>query len=823
MKVRHTSTQISCSTARRYGGIVLTALFALSLVAGLFVLVRLQARAQAGPESVEAGLTVSKVANAALASPGDRLTYTIRMDSDLPSTEVWMTDTLPSGLTLDTGSFVIEGKSGSHGWSGNTITWTSPSFGDGNFAIITFSASISDQFEGELLNTVQVTSAGELITDSWSTSVVSGLLYSQIRSPNMDTHISEKGSRTVTGIAWRSGTEVPYVTDDTVLRLDPVAGNEWSYWARWNEVESAASYLLQESTDPNFGSLTANESVGSPQYLVAKAPGEEGTYYYRVQAVSAEPGVVPGRWSNVVSVTLPLSAQAAGASPLGASAVSQEEAVVNVRTGPADSIESSTWYTAQVTPTAWGGWEWSYDWSLPEVESTQYLIQSRAGETGPEDTITVTLDNLAFYTYLPLIARRHPPIPYEPTLYDIDNEDHDRAYQITWSYEHTSPVVPDPVTYTLQEAADSAFTDPTNYYPGGDEHYDMTDPDEEKTAERYYYRVRGHNAYGPGEWSNVVSTIIGRPPYAPELWVFDPNQDGDITVNWTYDYDYPEVDSYTLWEAEDDSFTDPKVFEVTGTSKERGDRPDGTCYKVRGNNTFGAGPWSNVVCIEVKTGLMDDFDDPDSGWELRRTSAPDFDVCDIDYDDGRLETEIDDMGDFALFSPMVDAPEMPYKITLKSRVKEWVDAPAYGIVFRGNKGDPCPVKRSNADDDDGCFYHYFRINISIDPGSRSGSGGHMRYEVKRIERHEGTKGKAKGDDLGNGYSNIDYATDWNGWNTWEVEVHDDRFHVYVNDEFLGTFYGSQYGSDRQFGILTSMNEYGPTVFEHEYFYVERID
>ncbi len=54
-------------------------------------------------------------------------------------------------------------------------------------------------------------------------------------------------------------------------------------------------------------------------------------------------------------------------------------------------------------------------------------------------------------------------------------------------------------------------------------------------------------------------------------------------------------------------------------------------------------------------------------------------------------------------------------------------------------------------------------------------------------------------------------------------MYEDYFRIYVNDHYLDTFYDDDYAGNRHFGILTSAYEYSPSVFEHEYFYVERIN
>jgi uncharacterized repeat protein (TIGR01451 family) len=109
-----------------------------------------------------------------------------------------------------------------------------------------------------------------------------------------------------------------------------------------------------------------------------------------------------------------------------------------------------------------------------------------------------------YYRYFPFIFKRWPPTPYAPTLNNIDNTDEDGDYTVSWSYNDDNPDVPDPTTYTLHEATGADFTDPTEYYPISGTSYAFTDKDNGT----YYYRVRGHNEYGPGEWSNVESTTV---------------------------------------------------------------------------------------------------------------------------------------------------------------------------------------------------------------------------------------------------------------------------------------------------------------------------
>ncbi len=116
-----------------------------------------------------------------------------------------------------------------------------------------------------------------------------------------------------------------------------------------------------------------------------------------------------------------------------------------------------------------------------------------------------------YYRYFPIIFKRWPPIPYAPTLNNIDNTDENGDYTVSWSYNDDNPDVPDPTAYTLQEATDANFTNPTEYYHdgSGNTSHEFTDQDEGT----YYYRVQGHNEYGPGEWSNVRSATVVSPDF----------------------------------------------------------------------------------------------------------------------------------------------------------------------------------------------------------------------------------------------------------------------------------------------------------------------
>lgn len=126
------------------------------------------------------------------------------------------------------------------------------------------------------------------------------------------------------------------------------------------------------------------------------------------------------------------------------------------------------------------------------------------GEHSISDTVTFVLAGPR-YVYLPLVARRWPPIPYPPSI-GVTTPDLGGNYTVSWTYgAHASVTIP--TSYELQEALDASFSAATSYtLPGSTYAYNFTD----KPGGMYYYRVRGHNAYGAGEWSQTVSASVSR-------------------------------------------------------------------------------------------------------------------------------------------------------------------------------------------------------------------------------------------------------------------------------------------------------------------------
>ncbi|RMG27204.1 MAG: hypothetical protein D6732_20420 [Methanobacteriota archaeon] len=105
-----------------------------------------------------------------------------------------------------------------------------------------------------------------------------------------------------------------------------------------------------------------------------------------------------------------------------------------------------------------------------------------------------------FHVFLPIVAKRWPPIPNPPVLYVIENADYDRFYIVNWQ---SSPLAD---TYVLEEATDIAFSNAKVVYSGQDLSWSVSTPG--KIPGTYYYRVKAQNSWGASVWSDPQNIII---------------------------------------------------------------------------------------------------------------------------------------------------------------------------------------------------------------------------------------------------------------------------------------------------------------------------
>ena len=356
-------------------------------------------------------------------------------------------------------------------------------------------------------NTAKIDDGVTVVEPSASVSVAAPPAIA-IKSPWSNQLFTERGQFVVTGRAWTAD-QTPAFPGSPMLRVVPdpkPPANRW-YQIAWDALPGSVwFYVLEEALDPHFDQLTSYDSGPLVSTIVVFNNKAPGTYYYRAIAYNEHEGL----WSDPIAVTVTAAATASDttAKPLAAEALLYQPAVeVNIKpVGGADSWRAAT----SVAINAGGWWDWSYAWDLPEADDAQYVIQARARDQGGNydpalvDTITVTIRNGKRFIYMPIIAKRWPPVPYPPTL-TKPNDDGAGNYTLTWTPNGNDAGLPPKTGYRFQEATDVAFTNLTiNEIRSSPQVFTN------RNTGTYFYRVAGINSAGLGEWSNVVEVVVVR-------------------------------------------------------------------------------------------------------------------------------------------------------------------------------------------------------------------------------------------------------------------------------------------------------------------------
>lgn len=161
-----------------------------------------------------------------------------------------------------------------------------------------------------------------------------------------------------------------------------------------------------------------------------------------------------------------------------------------------------------------GSGNYAVSWSAVDTATTYILEEARMPDCAGATTVysgsgtSWQASNKAVGTYYYHVKAARPsassgwsnieaavvpaPIPAPPVLNPISNPNAG-AYAVTWN------AVTFAQTYTLEEATDAAFTNPTVRYSGPQTSWSATN----QVGPVYYYRVKAANAWGESSWSNT--------------------------------------------------------------------------------------------------------------------------------------------------------------------------------------------------------------------------------------------------------------------------------------------------------------------------------
>ena len=170
--------------------------------------------------------------------------------------------------------------------------------------------------------------------------------------------------------------------------------------------------------------------------------------------------------------------------------------------------------------------------------------------------------------------------------------DPDGDFEVTWS-----PTA-DTEDYVLERATDDSFDEAQEVYRGTDCEYQESG----LAPGVYYYRLKGENSCGAGQWTSGPAVIVGcLLPAAPStLTVPSVNRTGSFVVTWS---EVVSADTYNLERAENELFTD-SVTAYSGSDlshTETGLANGIYYYRVRAVNACGASDWLTAGPVEVKS------------------------------------------------------------------------------------------------------------------------------------------------------------------------------------------------------------------------------
>ena len=252
-------------------------------------------------------------------------------------------------------------------------------------------------------------------------------------------------------------------------------------------------------------------------------------------------------------------------------------------------------------------------------------------------------------------------------------------------------------------------------------------------------------------------------------------------------------------------------------------------YRVRSLIGQTASDWSNV--ISVVGGYRDDFDNPSSGWAVRR--GTNRDVLQGFYENGKYVTMITSRWDWLVASPLRPAPRVPYVIDFEMRIISQGYVHSAGAVFGGDwNGETCPpnVSFDQWPRHDDCFNHFYNTNsIYNDTDISNVKMGLLFERVDKLEwrPNDGGSPLKRVGDIPTGVRDYRHV-DPKEWNHYRIEVREGSIRVYAarlgrEPEFQYEYDDTRWISSPYFGFFTSTDIIENSTWRFEYMQVMPLD
>jgi hypothetical protein len=174
-----------------------------------------------------------------------------------------------------------------------------------------------------------------------------------------------------------------------------------------------------------------------------------------------------------------------------------------------------------------------------------------------------------------------------------------------------------------------------------------------------------------------------------------------------------------------------------------------------------------------------------------------------------LDLDVSDAETYAIASPLILGPNLPYEIEFRAKLRDRQDKHQYGVIFGADwQSAPCP-----GDNTDGCFNHYYEFRVRY----RDVNGDKfLEYRLRRIDGHDGNNVE-QGKDLVE-WTRVDgvNADEWHKW-TVHYGVRGNISFKVDNNELPGSAEDKKYDDALYFGVLSRAGDKGDAMARFDQF------